>query len=403
MKALSRRSFLALLPSAAAAHLPAQTFFPRKPKPKVPAVQYVYFGTDTARPAAKGIYLSRFDAATGQFTAPVLAVESMRPLYLALNRSANRRVLYATNEGDAKTSTVSSFLIDPATAGLKQVGQVPAGGAGPCYVALDATDRFAYVANYNGGSVSAFRVEPDGALSQPVQVVDFHAKPFGAHGPSVPRQDGPHPHSAMLSPDNRFLIVNDLGLDTIAIFPLHPDTGRLGTSSLTVNRVPGSGPRHLAFHPNGRWAYGIDELANRIDCYLWNTTHAVGNQEPQAYLTDMGKSVSTLDASFKGTDTAAEIQVSPNGYHLYASNRGENSLVVFAIDQGTGALKLVQRIACGGKGPRHFTLDPGGRWLICGNQDSGSVTVFGRNESTGLLSGPVQTLAIESPVFTLFL
>ena len=396
--------FLALLPSAGVGfRLDAQTFFRGKPKPKAPSVQYAYFGTDTSRAGAKGIYLSKFDAKTGQFTQPVVVAETMRPMYLAVNRSLSRRVLYATNEGDAKTSAVTSFLIDPATAGLKQIGQVSSGGAGPCYIALDATDRFAYVANYNGGSVSAYGVQSNGALTAPQQVVDFHNKPFGAHGPNQPRQDGPHPHSSQLSPDNRFLIVNDLGLDTIAIFPVNPQSGQLGAPSLTVNRVPGSGPRHLAFHPNGRWAYGVNELANRIDGYLWGTTHGVNSTGPQAFLTDMAKPVSTLDANFHGTDTAAEIVVSQNGYYLYVSNRGENSLVVFAIDQVSGALKFVQRISCGGKGPRHFTLDPSGRWLICGNQDSASVTVFGRNESTGMLSGPVQTLVLESPVFTLFL
>ncbi len=405
MKALSRRSFLALLPSAAvASRLNAQTFFPQRHHPKAaPTAQFVYFGTGTTRTGAKGIYLSRFDAVKGQFTQPVLAAESLRPTWLALNRASNRRILYAVNEGDAKTSAVSSFAVDPATAALRLIGQVPSGGAGPCSLGLDATDRFAYAANYEGGTVSAFHVLPDGTLSQPLQIVDLHVRPFGPHGPNAARQDGPHPHSTTISPDNRFLIVNDLGLDTIAIFPIHPDTGRLGPPSLTPNRIPGSGPRHLAFHPNGRWAYGIDELANRIDGYLWNTTHAVGSAEPQAFLTDMAKSVATLDPGFHGVDTAAEIAVSPNGYYLYASNRGENSLVVYAIDQLSGTLKLVQRISCGGKGPRHFTLDPSGKWLICGNQDSASVTVFARNESTGQLSGPVQTLPLESPVFTLFL
>ena len=405
MKAFSRRTFLALLPpAAAAAHLDAQTFFPRRPKPKAaPAVQYVYIGTDTSHPAAKGIYLARFDEKTGQFSPPTLAAPTMRPVYLAVNRATGHRTLYATNEGDAKVSAVSSFAIDPAAAALKPLGQVPSAGAGPCYIALDATDQFAYVANYNGGTVSVFRVQADGSLSQAQQVVDFHGKPFPQHGPSEPRQDGPHPHSAQLSPDNRFLIVNDLGLDVIAIFPIDAANGHLGMPSLTSNRIPGSGPRHLAFHPNGRWAYGVNELTNRIDGYLWNTTHGAGGTSGQAFLTDMGKSVSTLDPDFKGTDTAAEIQVSPNGYYVYVSNRGENSLAVFAIDQLSGALRFVQRISCGGKGPRHFTLDPTGRWLICGNQDSASVTVFARDESSGLLIGPVQTLALEAPVFTLFL
>ncbi len=404
---LTRRQLLALLPVAA---LPLQAQVKiftrkRKPKPAVP-MPLAFFGTDTTRPAAKGIYQSRFDTTTGHFTDPVLAAACVRPSYLALNRRRAakdvRTFLYAVDAGNAQTSGVTSFQVNPATGTLNLIGQTSSGGDGPCYIAVDAEGRSAYVADYNGGSIATYLVKPDGSLSEPVDRVDFRAPRFGHHGPVAVRQDAPHPHTAMLSPDNRFLIVNDLGNDDIVIFPVNPATAKLGTPRVIATRTPGTGPRHLVFHPNGRWVYGIDELANRIDQYLWNTTRGSSAVEAEALLTDTGRSLSALDAGFHGTNTAAEIAVSAEGNFVYASNRGEDSLVVFAADGTNGNLTFVQRISCGGKTPRHFTLDPTGKWLVCGNQDSASVTVFAVNAGSGKLSGPVQILAIESPMYTLF-
>lgn len=409
---LTRRRLLVLLPAATLhAQLKAQSrFFRRKPKPPTAGpVSTALFATDTAHPAAKGIYSAHFNAATGQFSEPVVAAATLRPSFLALNpvlhTADGRRLLYVANEGsDARTSTITTFGVSSgSTPTLTQLNQVSAGGEGPAYIAVDATGHSAYVANYAGGSVATYLVEPNGTLSQPVERISFHEPAFGHHGPFPGRQDGPHPHSSMLSPDNRFLVVNDLGNDNIVLFPIDPSTARLGKPHLVGSRLPGTGPRHIAFHPNGRWAYGIDELANRIDQYLWNSTHNGPGMEPQAFLTDTAHPVSTLDPGFHGTNTAAEIAVSPSGDFLYCSNRGENSLVAFHINSANGALTLVQRIACGGKGPRHFTLDPSGRWLVCGNQDSASVTVFARDDGNGRLAGPVQTLPLESPMFTLFL
>ncbi len=402
--AITRRRVLALLPAAG---LHAQSsLFSRKSRPShVQPLSTALFGTDTAHPAAKGILSAQFDPVTGQFANPTLAAVSLRPSFFALNRVVpSRPMLYVANEGDATTSTLTTYTVSPGPApALTQIGQVSSGGAGPCYLAVDATGRTAAVANYNGGTVATCLVQPDGTLSQPVDRIDFHDKAFGHHGPVTARQDAPHPHSAMFSPDNRFLIVNDLGNDNIVLFPVDVATGRLGTPRVVPNPVPGSGPRHLAFHPNRRWAYGIDELSNRVDQYLWNATRGGPNLPPEALLTYTGRSVPTLEPAFHAANTAAEIVVSPTGNFVYASNRGENTLVAFRIEPATGALTLAQRIPCGGKTPRHFTFDPSGKWLICGNQDSASVTVFARDNATGHLTGPVQTLPVESPMFTLFL
>jgi 6-phosphogluconolactonase len=407
----TRRRFLLTLPAAAtASHLAmhsswseAQTFtnhFHKKP-PAPPAPSFVYFATDTAKGVAKGIYLSRFDSVSGHLTAPALIAETLRPSYLAISSPiAGHRRLYAANEGATEaTSAISSFLVDPATGALHLINQVSSGSAGPCYLSLDATGENAYVANYAGSGIATYQVEGNGALSQPVERIDFKEKKFGKRGPVTARQDVPHPHSVHLSPDNRFLLVNDLGSDAISVFAVEP-SARLGEPKLSTNDRPGCGPRHIAFHPNGRWIYSINEIDSTIDHFLWSTTSS--RTDPEAMLVNTGAFVSTIAAGFpKAKNTAAEVAVSPDGNFLYASNRGEDSLVVFAIGD-EGKLSFVQRIACGGKTPRHFTLSPDSKWLLCGNQDSASVTVFRRDGATGHLAGPAQSLPLDSVMFTLF-
>ncbi len=188
---LSRRRLLVLIP-AAVTTLRAQLFLPRKPKPRVAASPgLVLFGTDTSRPGAKGIYQSRFDAATGRLTAPVLAAECVRPSFLAMRKQRGGKVfVYAANEGSGSTSTISSYALDLGSGGLTKIGQVSAGGDGPCYIAVDAEGQSAYVANYAGGTVASYAVEANGALSEPVERIDFHEARFGHHGPVAARQDG---------------------------------------------------------------------------------------------------------------------------------------------------------------------------------------------------------------------
>jgi 6-phosphogluconolactonase len=403
---LTRRQLLALLPLTALPAAAQVKLFTGKPKPKPVPTPFVYIGTDTSRPGAKGIYLARFDTVTGHFTDPVLAAACVRPGWFAINRrragAQAKMFLYAANEGLGADAAVTSYQMNPATGALSQIGHVSSAGDGPCYIGLDPEGQSAYVANYQGGSIATFLIKPDGSLSEAVERVDFRGPRFGRHGPVAGRQDGPHPHMTLLSPDNRFLIVTDLGNDDIDTFPVNTTTAKLGPPRVMDSRFDGVGPRHIAFHPNGRWIYGIDELGNRIDQYLWNSMRGASGVEAEAILTDTGRSVSTLDPGFHGTSTAAEIVVASTGGFVYGSNRGENTLVVFSADAVHGNLTFVQRISCGGKTPRHFTLDPSGKWLVCGNQDSASVTVFKVDTGSGKLSGPVQTLAIDSPMFTLF-
>lgn len=401
---ITRRRLLAGL----AAFVSLRGFAQRLPRFRVKKVVpqapgFVYFGTDTSRGVSKGIYLSRFDLATGRLTPPALAASIVRPAYLAAASVRGRRLLYAAAEGsDAASSAILSFVIDPKTGALTPLNRVSAGGVGPAFLSLDASGQSAYVANYAGGTVASFRILADGKLSEPVERLDFHdTARFGTHGPNA-RQDGPHPHSTTLSPDDRFLLVNDLGKDAIDVFPIDPATAHMAEMEphrFTNNR-PGSGPRHVAFDPNGRWVYSLNEIDSTIDRFLWQTTHKAG--ESQALLVETTTQANLLDPRFTGKSTAAEIAISPDGFFLYASNRGEDTLVVFSIDQTSGELTLIQRIGCGGKTPRHFTLSPNADWLLCGNQDSATVTVFRRNGSTGKLTGPTQSVPLDSPMFTLF-
>lgn len=381
--------------------------FPKKKKPAPEGPLLVYIGTDTTHGISKGIYQARFDELVGKLTAPFLAAPIIRPSFFALGPAKNgRRILYSVAAGtDIASSRVGSFSVDTKTGTLSQLNLVSSGGVGPCYISVDASGSSAYVANYGGGSVSSYRIQPDGTLSEPVETLDFHdTARFGENGPNGVRQSGPHAHSTMLSPDNRFLLVSDLGHDSIDVFPIDTATATMGEMEphrFTNNRA-GSGPRHIAFHPNGRWVYSINELDSTIDRFLWQTAHhKVG--ESQAMLVETTTTVKlTADGFPASKNTAAEIMIGSNGYFLYASNRGEDTLVVFAINQESGDLTLVQRTSCGGRGPRHFTLSPNQEWLLCGNQDSASITVFKVDEHTGKLIGPVQTVPIDSPMFTLF-
>lgn len=397
----TRRRFLFLFPAYAAS---AQHFNPpfRRKKPGPPPPTRVYIGTDTAKGVSKGIYQADFNPRTGQLTVPVMAAETLRPSYLALSPlRGTHRFLYAVNAVPDPSATVTTFDLDIRTGILTQKGKVTSAGAGPAYVSVDSTGNAAFVADYFGGSIASYRIQPDGTLSQPVSTFNYREPRFGKHGPVPGRQDAPHPHSVFVSPDDRFLIVNDLGNDALSVFLIDPLTATLTPSDpLLINVRPGSGPRHIAFHPNGRWVYLINELDSTIDHLLWTATHSL--KHPQAFLIHTNATVKTIAPGFPADkNTAAEVMISPDGNFLYASNRGEDTLVVFAIEDN-GSLREIQRISCGGKTPRHFTFDPTFDWILCGNQDSASITVFRRDQGNGKLAGPTQTVPVDSPLFTLF-
>jgi len=402
----TRRRFLVILAAlTASANAQSKWHLPTRKKKQVgpPPPLNVYIGTDTTKNVSKGIYQAHFDTTKGQLTPPVLAAATSRPSFLAVTPVGQpQRSLYAVNAINDPAATSTSFAIDPKTGALRQTSQVSSGGAGPAYISVDDTGHAAFVANYFGGTVASYRIQPDGTLSQPIDRIDFKDRQkFGAPGPNSARQDNPHPHSATVSPDNRFILVCDLGTDHITVFQIHAETGQLSDPHTFTNDHPGCGPRHVAFHPNARWVYGINEIDSTIDHYLWTATRF--SDTPQGLLVNTNTPIKTIAPDFPADkNTAAELGISADGLFLYASNRGEDSLVVFSIRPKDGKLELVQRISCGGKTPRHFTLDPTTQWLLCGNQDSATITIFHRDTATGKLSGPTQTVPLDSPLYTLF-
>jgi len=348
-----------------------------------------YVGTYTG-PSSKGIYAFRFDASTGELTSLGLMAESTNPSFLAVD--SRGRFLYAANEISSyegqKSGGVSSLLIDRKTGKLVFLNEVPSGGAGPCYVTLDKTNRYVLVANYDGGSVAIFPVGQDGRLGAASSFVQHTG-----HSVNPQRQEGPHAHAIELSPDNRFAIASDLGLDELLVYNFDPARGTLIPNNPPFAKVePGAGPRHLAFHPNGKFLYVINEMRSTVTAFSYDA----------GSLRNLG-TVSTLPKEFKGNSEAAEVAVHPTGKFLYGSNRGHDSIAVFTIDPAAGTLKPVEYVSTRGKTPRNFAIDPTGSYLLAANQDSNSVVAFRIDSMTGHLTPTGQALEFPSPVCITFI
>ncbi len=349
----------------------------------------VYIGTYTVR-KSKGVYAYRFDARTGQLASLGLAAETISPSFLAVD--PRRRFLYAVNEVsnyEGKNGGVSAFAIDHQAAKLTWLNEVSSRGADPCYVSLDKTGKHVLVANYTGGSVAVFPVLEDGRLGD--------ASAFVQHrGSSVnrERQEGPHAHSIEMSPDNRFAIAADLGLDELLVYRFGPANGTLAANNPPFARVsPGSGPRHFAFHPSGRFIYAVSEMGSMVTAFSYDAKGGV--------LHDL-QTVSTLPTGFAGNNDDAEIEVHPSGRFVYASNRGHDSIAVFAIDGGKGTLTRVDDVPTRGKTPRNFAIDPTGSYLFAANQDSDNIVIFRIDPRTGRLTPTGQVLEVPTPVCVKF-
>jgi 6-phosphogluconolactonase len=330
----------------------------------------VYIGTYTDG-TSRGVYRVSLDTASGMATAPVLAAEAKNPSFLALHPSG--RFLYAASEigelDGAKTGAVMAFSIDPKTGDLAFLNQQPSQGGAPCHLVVDRSGRNALVANYGGGTVAVLRIASDGRL-EPASSVRTHA----GQGPNTARQDRPHAHGIYLDAAERFAFAPDLGADRVFVYRFDADKGALephGAASLE----PGSGPRHLAFHPKGRHAYVINELTNTIVVFGYDP--AKGELAPL-------QTVKTLPEGFTGTSYTAEVEVSPDGRILYGSNRGHDSLVVFRIDAATGRLALAGHVPVGGSWPRHFAIVESGRALLAAHQRSGTISLFRLDPATGI-------------------
>lgn len=350
----------------------------------------LFFGTYTpAGGESRGIYTARLDPATGQLSQVSLAAETPNPTFLAW--SPDGRMLYALSEsGTVKGKAggaLAAYRYDAATGKLDRVNSEPTGDVGLAHVAVDGAGRVAAVVSYHGSYVASFPLQADGSVGPRASLLPHD----GSLGPQTKRQDRPHPHSATFAPDSRHVYVCDLGRDRIYRYRLDAGNATLEPAGETPS-LPGAGPRHSKFTADGRFLHVLNELNGSIEVF---TTDATTGELSRV------QAIGTLPADFAGENTCAEIRLSPDERFVYASNRGHDSIAVYARDAASGRLSLVEIVPCGGRHPRNFNLSPDGRWLVCGNRDSANVTVFTRDPASGRLR-PASTLTAPQVVCVLF-
>jgi len=350
------------------------------------AANYIaYIGTGGRE--SKGIYAFRFDSTTGKLDPIGLVAEAKRPSFVALH--PNGRFLYAVAE--ANGGAVGAYSIDAKTGMLTLLNTVSSKGDGPCYVRVDRTGKNVLVANYSSGSVAVLPIEADGKLRESTSFVQ-HSGTVA----DVKRQGGPRAHSFNPSPDNRFAVAADLGLDQLLVYKFDAAANKITPNEPPFAKVaPRSGPRHFAFHPNGKKAYAINEISCTMTAFDYNAKTGVLKEI---------QTLSTLPKDVKVTDklSTAEVQVHPSGKFVYGSNRGHDSIAVFSV-ASNGTLTLVENVSTQGKIPRNFSVDPTGSFLLAGNQDSNTIVVFRIEKRTGRLTPTGQTVETPSPICIKFL
>lgn len=358
--------------------------------PEPVGTHIAYVGTYT-NGDAKGIYAYRFDAGSGSMSPLGLAAASPNPSFLALH--PNGEFLYAVNEGDPDSPTngsVSAFSINKQTGQLTFLNKADSLGAGPCHLVVDHTGKFVFVANYGAGSVGSWRIQPDGSIGEMASLVQHQ-------GSSVhERQGAPHAHEAVISQDNARLFVPDLGLDKVMVYQINAETGELTANNPPAAVLtPGTGPRHMEFHPDGRHAYVIGEI---------NSTITTFDFDPSTAALTSKQVVSTLPEGFTDNSSTAEIEVSSDGKFVYGSNRGNDTIAVFAVDPEAKTLTPVEHAPIQGRTPRNFVIDPSGAYLFSENQNTNNIVQFARDASTGKLTPTGQVLTdVPSPVCMVFL
>jgi len=370
-------------------------------KPSANRKYLVFVGTYTTKTESKGIYGFEVDADTGKLTPKGVAAETLDPSWVAVHPSG--KFLYAANEA-GKGSAVSAFAVDAKSAKLTLLNQIPSLGEDPCYLSFDKTGKYLLVANYTSGTIVVFPILADGRLGEHTALL----KNSGATGPNKERQEGPHAHWIETSAHNRFVYVADLGLDRVLIYKFDatkgaltageaqpskasPDTGApLDPFSATLS--PGAGPRHVAFAPDGRFMYALGEIQSTVTVFA--------NHAQTTYRSV--QQISTLPKAFTGRNDAAEIAVHPNGKFLYASNRGEDTIAMFAIDSQKGTLTHVANVPTQGKEPRHFAIDPTGHFLLAENQNSDTIVEFRIDTTSGKLTPTGEVVHVPSPVCLAF-
>ena len=374
---------------------------------------FVYFGTYTGftymkegLPAggsnSKGIYVSRFDPATGVVSKPELAAELVNPAYLAVH--PNHQFLYVATEDPLSLgpdfdheSYVSAFAIDSATGKLHLRNTLPTGGTSTCYLSIDKTGRYLLMANFGSSSVTVLRIREDGSLGEQTAFL----KHIG-HGKDASFQSKAHPHSIDVSPDNRFAVVSDLGVDKVFVYHFDAATGALSPDDPPfVEAEAGGGPRHFVFDAAGKFGYALNEMSGFVTVMAWDATTGTFTKVQDA---------KTLRPDFIGSNDSAEISIHPNGKFLYESNRrfrgpdmwGPDSIGVFAIDPMKGTLTEIEQVAPQGTMPRQFAIDPTGGYLFAANELTGNIVLFRIDGTTGRLSSTKTELKIDVPVCIVF-
>jgi 6-phosphogluconolactonase len=344
-----------------------------------------YIGTYTGA-KSKGIYVSRFDSDAGSLSAPELAVEMKNPSFLAVH--PNHKILYAVGElsnfEGKPAGAVSAFSINAKTGMLTLLNQQSSGGAGPCHVAVERSGKCVMVANYGGGSVAAFPLQADGKIGAVSSFIQHEGSSVNSQ-----RQAGPHAHCIVPDPANRFALVCDLGLDKVLVYRLDDRGALVANVPPSVQVEPGAGPRHVAFDPQGKFVYDINEMKSTIVVLAYDAK-AGSLKEVQT--------VSTLPKDFTGQSTCAEIQVHPSGRFVYGSNRGHDSIAVFGVEPQSGKLTPIEHQSTRGKTPRHFAIDPSGNWLLAENQGSDNIVIFRIEARTGRLTATEQKVEVGAPV-----
>ena len=346
----------------------------------------LFVGTYTTR-GSQGLYSGRFDPATGAISDLAPDATMPNPTFQVLHPTL--RVLYSVSEmrdeAGRHDGSVTAFAIDLRTGRLTALNRQTVRAQGPCHLAVDATGRMLIASNYASGSVTALPIAPDGRLREPASVIQHHGSSVVAE-----RQSEPHAHSTTISPDNRFAFAADLGIDRVVAYRTDPAAATLAAhDSSTIAVRPGLGPRHFAFHPSRRSAYLITELGNTINVFSYD--------EASGRLSEI-QEISTLPDGHAGVSYAADVHLSADGRFLYGSNRGHDSIAIFAVDPDSGRLTAAGHAPVRGKWPRNFALDRAGRYLIAANQESDSLTVFGRDPDTGQLEPHGAPVAVPAPV-----
>lgn len=348
--------------------------------------EIMYVGTYSVR-GSEGVYVFEFDRKAGTMQQIQAVSNAKSPSFLALHPSGN--YVYSVNEaaqaGPNREGAVSSYTIDRATGKLTFRNSQSSMGGGPCHVSVDQTGKTAFVSNYGGGSLAVLPINADGTLGASTDSVQNTGT-----GPNAKRQEKSHVHSAILSPDNRFVYVSDLGTDKLHIYEVDAKASSVKPAKMAYISVkPGSGPRHFTFHPNGKYAYLVEELTSAV---------AVFSRDAQTgALTLLDDNVKTLPADFTGGNTSADIHIDPSGKFLYQSNRGHNSLAIFAIGND-GKLTKVGNQPTEGKTPRNFLIDPKGDFVFVAHQDTDNITIFRRDQKTGKLTYTGQSVNVPAPV-----